>query len=75
MLSVLLQPIGIAAWCMVFAGFTIVTAAALAGPPPRPRKLPFPTSLADQHPTKMTHSHLYSPPPYRLNYRTNRRRI
>lgn len=69
-----LDALGVAAWAMVAAGFTVVAAFSLSPRPQRPKKLPFPAESGGQQPLKIAHSQVYTPPPHRLNYRSNCRR-
>lgn len=69
------QAMGVACWSVVGAGFTLVAAAALAKNRPRRRRRLVRAAVQGQEPSKMVHSPVYVPPPYRMGYRSNRRRL
>lgn len=72
-LEELIRAAGTAGWGLVALGFLLVMATALAGGRSRCGRLTVPVAVEGE-PEKVAHSSVYTPPPYRKNYVTNRRR-
>lgn len=74
-LAELSRAIGTGAWGLVALGFVCVALAVVAGGRPKSRRLTVRVEVENQEPSKMVHSPVYTPPPHRRNYATNRRRV
>ena len=72
-LEELIRALGTAGWGLVAVGFLVVGMGALAQGRPRSRRLTVPAAV-DGPPERLAHSAVYTPPPHRRNYATNRRR-
>lgn len=68
------KALGFAGWGLVAAGFLGVVLVTVLKNRPRPRRRLIPVEAGGQEPEKMVHSEVYTPPPYRLDYRSTRRR-
>ena len=68
------RAVGFAGWGLVAAGFLGVALATFLKNRPRPRRPLVRAQVAGQEPEEMIHSEVYTPPPYRRAYRSNRRR-
>lgn len=68
------RAMGIGGWGVVALGFLFVALAVLLGGRRRCGKLSFPAETLGQEPEKIAHSAVYTPPPHRQNYRSNRHR-
>lgn len=72
-LEELIRATGTAGWGLVALGFMLVVGTAMSGGRPRCGLLTMPAAVEGE-PEKVAHSTVYTPPPYRKNYVTNRKR-
>lgn len=71
----LVRAIGYGGWGVVLVGVLCVMAAVAAGGRRRCWLLTMPADVEGQERSQMQHSQVYTPPPDRENYRSNRRRV
>lgn len=69
------RAVGTGAWGIVALGFLCVALTMAASGRPKSRRLTVRVEVEGQEPLKMVHSQVYTPPPHRRNYATNRRRL
>lgn len=68
------KALGFAGWGLVAVGFFGVALVTMLRNRPRPRRRLVQVQVGGQEPEKMVHSDVYTPPPHRLDYRSNRKR-